>query len=129
MRVLVAAPIALLSLLACGSDSGSGSGGGGGDDGKYHPDPNGQSTTEDAACNALNDAYESKLLGLKCAGTTAVCPSYLSSQFGDCLEYDLGTVQGCVAYYDKATTCDELQTNFKDCAVSPISGSDGKGCP
>ncbi len=118
----------LLAPLACGS-GGGGTGGGGSNDGKFHPATDGKPVAEADACGALVGALQAKFQALSCVGTTRQCPEFLSSQFGSCLEYDDGTVQGCADYYAKQTTCDELQTAITGCVVQPIAGSSGKGCP
>jgi hypothetical protein len=46
-----------------------------------------------------------------------------------CLQYDEGTVQGCVAYYGMASSCDALAAAITNCEIAPIAGSAPKGCP
>lgn len=126
------APAVLLSfviscVLGCGSSGGSS--GGGGSDGKFHPPANGQPEDEGAACDQLVAAIESRFQALSCVGTTRQCPGFLTAQFGSCFQYDAGTVQGCAAHYEAATTCDELTQAITECAVATIEGSAGKGCP
>ncbi|HVY45609.1 MAG TPA: hypothetical protein VHB21_07000 [Minicystis sp.] len=129
-----AAFLGLVSLMvaaaACGSGSGdttSGSGGGG--DGKVHPTPNGKAEAEAAACQTLVGEIEAQFQSLACVGTTRQCPDFVRSQFGACLEYDEGTVQGCADYYAMQTSCDALATAIDGCVIAPIDGSEGSGCP
>ena len=120
----------LLLLLACGSGSGAGAGGSGGNDGKYHPPGNGTPMSEADACTALSQAVSSDSLTLMCLSTGLTCPDLLRAEFTTpCLEYDQGSVQGCVAYYAAADTCAALDTASAGCAVTPIAGSAPKGCP
>jgi hypothetical protein len=126
MRLCALALVGLLGPIACGSGGG---GAGGGDDGKFHPATDGQPVTEPVACGALIDAIQAKFQALSCVGTTRQCPEFLRAEFGSCLEYDQGTVQGCVAYYAKQTSCADLESAIDACAVEPIDGSAGKGCP
>ena len=133
---LFLAPL-IACLAACESSSGGGgtggsesSGAGGGGDGKFHPAGNGTAQSESAACSALTNAASSDALAIGCVSTTPTCPDFLREEFTTaCLQYDEGTVQGCVSYYAKATTCDGLSSAVADCAVMPIAGSSGKGCP
>jgi hypothetical protein len=133
MRFARVLAFAFSLLPACGSGPGTGSagsGGGGGGDGKYHPPGNGVAMSEADACNALSTAQDAENSSLMCASTSYPCPALLRAQFTtSCLEYDQGSVQGCVAYDGMATTCAELATAIADCAVTPIDGSAPKGCP
>jgi hypothetical protein len=126
----------LLTFLACGDDgqnASTGSGGGGGqggvDDGKYHPEPNGQVTDEASACSQLQAAFSLRFTQLQCSGTTRTCPALLRFQFPECMSYDLGTVFGCATYYGEQVTCEELTFAIDNCVVSPIDGTEGQGCP
>lgn len=127
----------LLSLFApaCGGDGGSGgagagSGTGGSGDGKYHPPPNGTHISEEAACEALTSKQEKRLLELHCVGTGQTCPSFLRSQFQTpCMEYDEGSVQGCLDYYSKQASCQSLKDAIDTCAVTPYPGTEPAGCP
>jgi len=128
----LALAFSLLSLLACGSapSTGTGGSGSGGSDGKFHPPGNGTPMSESDACNALSQATSADSLTLMCLSTSPTCPDLLRSEFTTpCLEYDQGTVQGCVAYYAAATTCAGLDAAIAGCAVAPIAGSAPKGCP
>jgi hypothetical protein len=125
--------LSLLALAACGSGSSAGTGGGGGSggsDGKYHPPDNGVAMSEADACAALSQAGDMDSLTLMCLATSVTCPDLLRDEFTTpCLQYDQGSVQGCVAYYAAATTCAALDAALDACAVSPITGSAPKGCP
>jgi hypothetical protein len=131
MRPLFAlAALSFLFPLACGSTADPGPDGGTGGDGKYHPPGNGQPMTELDACNALNGAQDADHTALGCVSTTRSCPELIRVQFGtECQQYDQGSVQGCVDYYAKATTCADLNTAINDCVVTPIEGSAPAGCP
>jgi hypothetical protein len=127
--VLVASLCALG--FACGSsdDPDTGEGPSDVDDGRYHPEANGVHTTEAAACDALEDAQTTMLHELDCAGTTRPCPELLRAQFKtQCLEYDEGSVSGCVAYYKAKKTCDDLNDAIADCAVTAYQTAPA-GCP
>ena len=124
---------------ACGDDASTsssssssegGQGQGGESDGKYHPPSNGMAMTEDAACKALQNALSSKVQSLACVMTARTCPDLVRRVGGaDCLQYDQGTVQGCVTYYQESASCDELKTRADDCAFEAIEGSAPAGCP
>jgi hypothetical protein len=120
-----------MALSACGSDGGSGGGGAGGEDGKYHPAGNGQHQSQADACDALSEAQDAKSKALACTTTSRPCPTLILVQVGgtECLEYDQGSVQGCVDYYDKQATCDELAKAVDACVVTSFPGSAPNGCP
>jgi len=99
-------------------------------DGRYHPPPNGTHITEDAACNALSSAQSSKGLMLGCVVTVRMCPQLVRSEFTTaCMEYDQGSVQGCVDHYNEQTSCPDFNTAVKDCVVTPYPGTEPAGCP
>ncbi len=121
----------LLMLTACASDDGStldgGSSSSSGDDGKYHPVPNGEHTSETAACAALQEAYRDKAMLLGCTNTVRTCPGFLRVQYSpDCMEYDLGTVQGCVDYYQSIHDCADLDAS--GCVLVTYPGTEPAGC-
>lgn len=97
---------------------------------RFKPQPNGMRISEDAACTTLFDAREAKNQALKCIATSLTCPSLVRVDYPTaCLEYDQGSVQGCVAHYNAATTCDDLKARVTDCLVSAYPGSEPAGCP
>lgn len=131
-------PLTLISALlgpllpGCGAPADPGNDGGAeGGDGKVHPPGNGHHESEAAACDALNKAQDAHNTTLMCASTSRPCPSLIQVQAGGaaCLEYDQGSVQGCVDYYGTASTCDTLATAIASCEVISFPGSAPKGCP
>lgn len=99
-------------------------------DGRYYPPANGVHTTQDAACQALATAQETKRTMLGCVATTRMCPELLTFEFvTPCLEYDQGSVQGCVDHYNKQTTCTDYKAAVKDCVVTAYPGTEPAGCP
>ncbi len=129
------ASLAMLPLLAaiwpaCGGESSSATSPGDAGDGKYHPEGNGEHITEDAACQALADAQSSIALNAGCVATSRPCPDLLRAVFGTaCMEYDQGSVQGCIDYYAEQTTCGALTSSFDECVVTPFPGTEPAGCP
>jgi hypothetical protein len=124
-------PLISLALPACSGD-GSGSSGDPieAGDGKFHPPGNGVAMDEGEACTTLTDAQASRLQFLGCAGTTRTCPEFLRVQFTtECLQYDQGSVAGCVDYYGDQKNCADLVKSIGDCAVTPLAGTAPKGCP
>src|ERR1700733_7416353 len=117
MRHVSASALALftitLALLApaCGETGGTGAGGaggaGGGGDGKYHPPGNGQHESEKDACAALATAQDARNTALGCTATSRPCPSLIQVMVGgtSCLEYDQGSVQGCIDDYNQQASC------------------------
>jgi hypothetical protein len=86
--------------------------------------------SEADACNTLSMAQDADNGALMCTATSRPCPTLLRAEFvTSCLQYDQGSVQGCVAYYGMATTCEELAAAIAACAIMPIDGSAPKGCP
>lgn len=122
--------VALVGVVGCGDDGGTGSSGGGADDGRYHPPTNGVRVSEDAACQSLKsgrDTARDALAG--CVLTTRSCPDLLRAEFSaECLQYDEGSVEGCVDYYAEATDCDALKQAIDDCVVSAFEDSSPDGC-
>lgn len=99
-------------------------------DGRIHPPPDGVHVGEAEACDTLLAAQESKVKALLCSITTRTCPALLRVEFKTmCLEYDSGSVQGCVALYKEQTTCDGLEDAIKDCVVTAYPGTEPAGCP
>ena len=139
MRVLIF-PLVIV-LCACGDDGESSSAGGAGDqgssssgagDGKVRPAKNGMPMSEDGACQALHGALQSKREAFQgCVMTLRTCPSLVQVAVGgeQCLQYDQGTVQGCVAHYQGATDCDDLKKRNDECVFEAIAGSAPNGCP
>jgi hypothetical protein len=108
-----------------GSSSSSGSG-----SDPSHPPGNGMHISEATACDLLSSAQGMQRLTLKCTGTSRTCPDLLRSVFmTECLEYDQGSVQGCISQYFAAKTCDELLKAFDECMITSFPGSEPKGCP
>jgi hypothetical protein len=120
----------LVSLFACGTDEGPGDENDAGD-GKFRPPPSGVQTTENVACKTLLDAYSNQLLMLGCAGTSPTCPNYLRVEYGGvaCMEYDKGSVDGCLAYFKMQSTCDELTRALARCVITAYPGTEPAGCP
>jgi hypothetical protein len=131
----LAAPVAILvalALSACGSDGGSGSGGAGGSgDGKVHPAGNGQHQSQADACDALSNAQDARSKAMSCTSTLRPCPTLILVMAGgtECLEYDQGSVQGCVDYYNQQATCDDLAKAIDACVVTAFQDSAPNGCP
>ena len=100
-------------------------------DGKLHPPGNGQMESESAACTALSQAQDSLNAAMACTATTRPCPSLIQVQVGGtaCLQYDQGSVQGCVDNYNAQTTCDALAAAVDNCVVTSFAGSAPNGCP
>jgi hypothetical protein len=124
--------ITLLALLltACGSESDPPPPDPG--DGKVRPPASGVHTSETAACDALLNAYDGHRNALGCTvGTTRTCPGFLRAQFAGvtCMEYDQGSVDGCIAYYQDQTTCDALAQAAELCVVTAYPGTEPNGCP
>jgi hypothetical protein len=125
--------LAALMVSACGSPEqtgGTGAGGGDGGDGKLHPPGNGQHVSEATACDALSMAQDARNQALQCAATSRPCPTLLRVVFTTpCMEYDQGSVQGCLDYYDAQPTCDALSAAVVDCVITPFPGTEPNGCP
>ena len=124
--------LAMFAIPACG-DGGEGAGGSGagGSDGKYRPAGNGQRQDEADACNALSKAQDARNAALACIATLRPCPSLLRVMMSgtECLEYDQGSVQGCIDYYNQQTDCDALAKSIDACVVTSFAGSAPSGCP
>lgn len=128
MRYFLA--LGALLTIACG-DSGSGSGGSGGaDDGKFHPTSDGSPVDEAPACESMRDQLTTVALDLGCVSTFETCPGFVRSVGGaECLQYDGGTIDGCVAYFGEAADCDDIKARAESCAFEAIADSAPGGCP
>jgi hypothetical protein len=125
MRILIVAA-ALLFVSGCGADETPSTP----SDGKIRPPPSGERTTEAIACDAFSDAHSKALLTVGCAGTSRTCPSLLRTQSGaDCLEYDKGSLDGCIAHINAQTTCSDLAVAIDVCVVHAYGESAPAGCP
>jgi hypothetical protein len=123
-----------MAAMACsaggdGSELGSGSGsGGGGADGRHYPEPNGVHISETEACQVIGDALRGRALSLGCSKTVRTCPGLLRTQYDpDCMEYDQGTVYGCVDYFQSQSACEGLVET--DCVLTGFPGTEPAGCP
>lgn len=124
---------AFLGLLACGSEQAASTSSSSGmpeaSDGKFHPPGSGMQAAEADACAALTAAQSQARTHLGCAGTSRTCPDFLRATSGvACLQYDQGTVQGCIDYYNQAKTCDELNQHIGDCVVAWFPDTMSPGC-
>ncbi len=131
--VALAFPLFALSFSGCGAETGSTGTTGDApdaDDGKFHPPGNGTPVSEATACATLTDAQTAHFMDLKCASTTRICPDFLRAQSAmECLQYDEGSINGCLQYYSAATTCEALSAAAGTCVVATIANSAPKGCP
>jgi len=127
--------MALWLVVACSDDSdgneltsaATSSGAGGGDD-RFHAQPNGVHTSETAACDTLRTAVEGRVLALGCVKTLRPCPSFLTATYQpECMEYDEGSVQGCVDYFNGINVCDDLDES--QCVLTSYPGTQPAGCP
>ncbi len=98
-------------------------------DGKIYPAPDGVHVGETDACDALLKAQDAKIKALSCSITTRTCPALLRVVFvKPCLEYDDGSVKGCVDLYNMQTTCGGLADAIDACVVTSYPGTTTPGC-
>ena len=132
LGLALAAPLFVLASPGCGSETGSGTTGAlpDADDGKVRPAGNGKPMSEAAACTSLTDAQAQRSTAVGCTSTGRVCPDFLRAQSAvECVQYDEGAVQGCIQFYNEATTCDAVRKAGEICVVATIAGIAPKGCP
>lgn len=101
-------------------------------DGKVRPPPSGVHITEAAACDALLAAFEARRQALGCTVITSrTCPNLVRAQVGGeaCLEYDEGSVNGCVAHYNEQTSCEALAEALDNCIATSYPGTQSANCP
>lgn len=99
-------------------------------DGKIRPPPNGVHIAEAVTCKALADAHSQKLLAVGCVGTAPACPGLLRTQSGiDCLEYDQGSLDGCIAHIESQMVCADVNAAIVNCIVHAYAESAPAGCP
>jgi hypothetical protein len=109
-----------LTLCACAGSSGNDSPNtNDAGDGKYHPAGNGKPVAATDACNELSQSVSAQ--GSKaCSGqvfTVGQCPGGDAAK-AHCAQFDQGTVQGCVTYFNSAMTCDDLRAKATNCVVA-----------
>jgi hypothetical protein len=130
--LLLCGSLASVSPAACGGDDTGSAPQPDAGDGKIHPEPNGVHVSEDAACQALLNGYEARYAALGCTvGTMRTCPSLVRAQVGGamCVEYDEGSVQGCVEHYAKQTSCEALALSVDECVITAYLDTAPNGCP
>jgi hypothetical protein len=97
-------------------------------DPRIFPDPNGVPLAEADACNALQPLVQQKALELQCSKTVRPCPDFLRVQYQTtCVQYDQGTVNGCVAHFEGIQDCGALVEG--NCVLETFAGSEPAGCP
>jgi hypothetical protein len=85
--------------------------------------------SEGDACKALSQAASAKFLALGCVSTTAACPDLLQAETGTpCLQYDAGSVEGCVTLFDQQSSCAALSDATQSCVPYYFTGSAPNGC-
>lgn len=118
--------VALLCFSGCGADETTPTP----SDGKIRPPPNGVHIAEAVACKALSDAHSQTLLTVGCAGTARSCPGLVRAQSGaDCLEYDQGSLDACVAHIKSQDACMDINAALDVCIVFAYEGTAPAGCP
>jgi hypothetical protein len=122
------APLLALVLLAPAACS---SGGETQSDGKVHPEGDGVRQSEADACAALSAGIDAAFAKLGCVATSQLCPSLIqvTASGATCLQYDRGSVQGCVAYFGEQTSCEALTAALGNCVPASFAGSAPAGCP
>jgi hypothetical protein len=106
----------------------SGGPGAGGADNRFFAEPNGVHVTETDACSTLRAAVDGRAMALGCVKTIRSCPNFLRVLYQpECMEYDQGSVQGCVAFFNGINNCAELVED--DCVVTAYPGTEPAGCP
>ncbi|MDI3287522.1 hypothetical protein [Polyangium sp. 15x6] len=100
------------------------------DDGRFRPPASGERTTEDDACNTLIDAHSDRMLSLGCVGSSRTCPGFLRAEFSaECLQYDKGSVDGCLEFYKAKATCEDLIPALEGCVITAYTDTAPAGCP
>lgn len=127
MRVALA-PLLALFLLAPAACSGGDDTQG---DGKVHPEGDGVRQSEADACAALSAGIDAAYGKLGCVATSQLCPSLIEVTVSGatCLQYDQGSVRGCVAYFGEQTSCDALTAAIGNCVPASFADSAPAGCP
>lgn len=116
------------STASASAASGGGQPDAGGD--PSHPPGDGKHISEADACSLLSSARAMRRIALSCTGASLTCPDLLRPMFmTPCLEYDRGSVQGCISQYFAAETCDALFKSFDECTITAFPDSQPSGCP
>ena len=129
-RALVCSMLAC-SALACGGDADDDGTDPGPDDGLLHPPSNGVHISESEACSVLLGAYTAQLDALDCTiTTTRTCPDLVRAMVKGqaCLEFDEGSVEGCIAHYNEQSDCQSLASALNYCAANAYAGTTSADC-
>ena len=125
----------LVAFIACASDdettglatTAGPSSGTGGVDTRYHPPPNGVRISETEACMQLQTILDQKIDDLGCTMTKPTCPNLIRSYYQPaCMQYDQGTVAGCVEYFAEKFQCELLDAG--ECVLVGYPETAGMGC-
>lgn len=133
LAIALCSTLLTFAAVACSdgeSSSGGGSAGTGGlDDGKVYPEPNGVPISEAEACDLLQGAYSQRVTDLGCGTKTVrTCPSFVRVSYDpDCVQFDQGSVLGCVDHWNSISLCDLLFED--DCVATVYPGTEPAGCP
>ena len=133
-RQFIGILLTAMMIAACSSgtnSNGTSAGGAGGsvDDGKFHPDPNGVHISETQACELLQSTYQQRIFDLQCSSKTVrTCPGFVRVMYDpDCVEFDEGSVQGCVDWFNEIFNCELLSE--EGCVATVYPGTEPAGCP
>ena len=76
----------------------------------------------------LQSVMADKSLKRGCGMTWRACPGFWRVQYSpDCMQYDQGSVNGCVSYFEGIYDCDKLVET--ECVVTSYPESAPAGCP
>lgn len=137
MRLATLSLVALVAVAlfgGCTTTSDDGSAGSGSQTAPYTPKGNNKPISEAEACAKLAEAIQdaSGDVGKTEPCTVAIpqCPDYIRASVPGkeaCLQYDEGTILGCVEFYHSFTKCEEFKT--RPCIIGYFKGSAPLGCP
>jgi hypothetical protein len=118
----------------CTTTTDDGAAGSGGQAAPYTPEGNKKPISEGEACKMLSDAIEDAAGEVgktePCTVPVPQCPDYIRGSVPGkeaCLQYDEGTILGCVEFYHSFTKCEEFKT--RPCIIAYFKGSAPLGCP
>ena len=95
---------------------------------KEVPPPNGVKISEKEACELLLEAFSEGRTKACGTSTLPACPQFLRSQYQpNCMQYDEGSVNGCVSYFKMLKVCDDFVAT--DCGLTTYPDTAPMGCP
>ena len=77
-------------------------------EGPTQPAGDGNPISESLACGRLTAAFAEANTRLSCSESAMSCPDFFRASNPPCLQYDEGSINGCVSAYGSAGSCEQV---------------------